>query len=74
MGLTVDVTTFFYSFTDFIISFSIPEKMFLKIESLMCALMAHINWTLILMSSLYYFKQNNKKEVLMLDVFYSGTV
>ena len=27
------------------IAFSISEKMFLKIESLMCALRAHINWT-----------------------------
>ena len=36
-------------------AFSIPEKIFLKIESLMCALKAHINRTLNIMSkSLFY--------------------
>ena len=37
------------------IAFSIPKKIFLKIESLMCALRAHINRSLNIMSkSLFY--------------------
>ena len=40
-------------------AFSIPEKMFLKIENLMCALRAHINRTQIITIAK---KKKNKKK------------
>ena len=44
------------------ITFSIPEKIFLKIESLMCALRAHVNRTLYIYIDISKKRKKRKKK------------